>query len=238
MKAKLLLTAVALAAFGLTPASAQTTIGVTSNNGFDSGVPQAAGSGSVTDNLNGTVTIQLNLDPAGQNFDLFFHGASSAGHPTIGFDLGKDINNTSVLGADLQLLSATFTDANPSGTTAGLLLLNVGQMDGTGTWQFGIDCNTFCQANTTHVTSVSFTLGDTLQGGLNLASLVPNAAGNLLGLTVWSDTSATAGNGLTGFASVNPVAAVPEPATWAMMLLGFIGLGFAFRSRRRIAGFA
>jgi PEP-CTERM motif len=29
--------------------------------------------------------------------------------------------------------------------------------------------------------------------------------------------------------------AVPEPATWAMMLLGFLGLGFAFRrSRRRV----
>jgi hypothetical protein len=27
--------------------------------------------------------------------------------------------------------------------------------------------------------------------------------------------------------------AVPEPATWAMMLLGFAGLGFAFRQSRR-----
>jgi hypothetical protein len=33
---------------------------------------------------------------------------------------------------------------------------------------------------------------------------------------------------------VNP--AVPEPSTWAMMLLGFAGLGFAFRqSRRRVS---
>jgi hypothetical protein len=30
-----------------------------------------------------------------------------------------------------------------------------------------------------------------------------------------------------------PVGGVPEPATWAMMLLGFAGLGFAFRSSRR-----
>jgi hypothetical protein len=29
--------------------------------------------------------------------------------------------------------------------------------------------------------------------------------------------------------------AVPEPATWAMMLLGFIGLGFAFKQPRRNA---
>ena len=30
------------------------------------------------------------------------------------------------------------------------------------------------------------------------------------------------------------VAAVPEPATWGMMLLGFVGLAFAFRTRRRV----
>jgi hypothetical protein len=34
------------------------------------------------------------------------------------------------------------------------------------------------------------------------------------------------------------LAAVPEPATWAMMLLGFAGLGFAFRRSRRKAAFA
>jgi hypothetical protein len=32
--------------------------------------------------------------------------------------------------------------------------------------------------------------------------------------------------------------AVPEPATWGMMLLGFVGLAFAFRSRRRITSLA
>jgi PEP-CTERM motif len=32
--------------------------------------------------------------------------------------------------------------------------------------------------------------------------------------------------------------AVPEPSTWAMMLLGFAGLGFAFRHSRRKVSFA
>jgi hypothetical protein len=31
----------------------------------------------------------------------------------------------------------------------------------------------------------------------------------------------------------SPVGSVPEPATWAMMLLGFGGIGFAMRHRRR-----
>jgi PEP-CTERM motif len=34
------------------------------------------------------------------------------------------------------------------------------------------------------------------------------------------------------------ISAVPEPATWAMMLLGFAGLGFAFRQTRRKVSFA
>ena len=33
-------------------------------------------------------------------------------------------------------------------------------------------------------------------------------------------------------------AGVPEPATWAMMLIGFAGLGFAFRQSRRKAAFS
>jgi hypothetical protein len=33
-------------------------------------------------------------------------------------------------------------------------------------------------------------------------------------------------------------AAVPEPSTWSMMLLGFAGLGFAFRQSRRKVSFA
>jgi hypothetical protein len=32
--------------------------------------------------------------------------------------------------------------------------------------------------------------------------------------------------------------AVPEPSTWAMMLLGFAGLGFAFKQSRRKASMA
>src|SRR5262249_9922693 len=34
------------------------------------------------------------------------------------------------------------------------------------------------------------------------------------------------------------VPGVPEPSTWAMMLIGFAGLGFAFRQSRRRGSFA
>jgi hypothetical protein len=34
------------------------------------------------------------------------------------------------------------------------------------------------------------------------------------------------------------ISGVPEPSTWAMVLIGFCGLGFAFRQSRRKASFA
>ena len=38
--------------------------------------------------------------------------------------------------------------------------------------------------------------------------------------------------------TISTVSAVPEPSTWAMMLLGFAGLGFAFRQLRRTMAIA
>ena len=51
------------------------------------------------------------------------------------------------------------------------------------------------------------------------------------GAFAYYNFQATQGNVL--LASVSGVSAVPEPATWAMMLLGFVGLGLAFRQSRR-----
>jgi PEP-CTERM motif len=48
---------------------------------------------------------------------------------------------------------------------------------------------------------------------------------------------ATAGNVLLNEVS-GVTSGVPEPSTWAMMLLGFLGLGFAFRQSRRKVSFA
>jgi len=41
------------------------------------------------------------------------------------------------------------------------------------------------------------------------------------------------GGSFTGNVTISPIAAVPEAATWAMMLLGFTGMGMVIRRRRR-----
>ena len=46
--------------------------------------------------------------------------------------------------------------------------------------------------------------------------------------------SCTAGTGLVGSSLVS-VAPVPEPSTWAMMILGFLGIGFMTYRQRKIA---
>lgn len=66
------------------------------------------------------------------------------------------------------------------------------------------------------------------------------AAGNynlLLGVTNWDDTNFQSGLAFAGLTidsvPIDPPGAVPEPGTWAMMILGFGAVGGAMRSRRR-----
>jgi hypothetical protein len=75
--------------------------------------------------------------------------------------------------------------------------------------------------------------------GVSVATGTDEAVHTLTGTNanfMFYNFEATAGNVLV--ASVSGVSAVPEPATWAMMLLGFAGLGFAFRQSRRKVSFA
>src|SRR5207253_2572452 len=69
----------------------------------------------------------------------------------------------------------------------------------------------------------------------------PTAAITLLGpasLGIGQYNLTFSGNAPNGGAEAGSVTfrlAVPEPSTWAMMLLGFGGIGFAMRRRRRPA---
>ena len=65
---------------------------------------------------------------------------------------------------------------------------------------------------------------------------VPIFSGNVNTLTV---SGLSRGNGhYGGDLSFTPNSAVPEPATWAMMLLGFAGIGFQLRRKRSNATLA
>jgi hypothetical protein len=72
-------------------------------------------------------------------------------------------------------------------------------------------------------------------GGTTLQLFQASNGQSIIG---WATGGAGASINPTSDQIGTPASAVPEPSTWAMMLLGFAGLGFAFRQSRRKASFA
>ena len=77
---------------------------------------------------------------------------------------------------------------------------------------------------------------------LNSSSFDPNLTYALLANTItisYAGTfSATSGSSFRAVFDIGPAAAVPEPATWAMMLLGFAGIGLALGRKHGLAAAA
>jgi hypothetical protein len=92
-------------------------------------------------------------------------------------------------------------------------------------------------AKTTTITLGNFSTSITLLSSdpYQLRSFTFTTTGGPL---VFSDLPGGDGNIGNILDNVQVATAVPEPATWAMMLLGFAGLGFAFRQSRRKVSFA
>jgi len=93
-------------------------------------------------------------------------------------------------------------------------------------------------AFTVSATTNDGTFSHTFSGGPGENFFTVLAQGNEVIFSV-AITSA-AGAGFETFAQprISGVSAIPEPTTWAMMLIGFLGLGFAFRQSRRKVSFA
>jgi hypothetical protein len=108
------------------------------------------------------------------------------------------------------LPSTKLVDAGATGFT--VLTLNVGQIN---------------------LPDVNATLPDLF----TVANFAAPAGSYVLGdLILANGNDVTTANSAALF--VGSVSAVPEPATWGMMLIGFVGLAFAFRQRRRVMGIA
>ena len=104
---------------------------------------------------------------------------------------------------------------NVAGTFAGAA--------GTGTIGFGT--NIFAQLNIGGTA-----LGFTQYGGPDLFTLVNNKP--VFNFGTFNLSSITSGAATITISAA--AGAVPEPATWAMMLVGFGGLGFAMRRRAKV----
>jgi choice-of-anchor C domain-containing protein len=84
-------------------------------------------------------------------------------------------------------------------------------------------------------TDPSFTYDATINGNHNLTyvqqTFTQSVGGGLVTLSFFGDPNAGAYGPVIG--DVTVTAAVPEPSTWAMMILGFCGLSFMTYRRKR-----
>jgi hypothetical protein len=77
-------------------------------------------------------------------------------------------------------------------------------------------------------------IGHGFSSGFNYFCFQATSGPCIQGETIVPDYFAQDGVSATGLVGTVPLSGVPEPATWAMMLLGFGSLGAVMRSRRRI----
>jgi hypothetical protein len=153
----------------------------------------------------------------------------------------------------------TFEFANPTNDVTGILKLNQPPLTASQTYGGGGNPTVASIFNSFSVTFTNPSPSDTFSGD-GFSRLVFNSSGNLTGITA-SFTNGGSGNDADNLAintdgsisfTYNPaghgvsdretgivitqVAAVPEASTWAMMILGFFGVGFlAYRRKNQMA---
>jgi hypothetical protein len=180
------------------------------NAGFEGGVHTSGNNQSVPDNW--VSNAAFDNGPSFNNVEqVFVHTGMN------GLAIGNDENFS-----PLATLSQTFNDVQ--GATYSVMVFY--QLSANG------DSNAFL---TVSAGGQSFTAN----GPNATPGFVPSTTFTFTGSgsdTITLSAQTHAGNWYVDDVSVNglaPSSGVPEPSTWAMMLLGFAGLGLAFRRSRR-----
>jgi hypothetical protein len=198
--------------------------------------------GAVSLGASGALANTYNLDidhcstPCNNGFQPF--GTVQATQNGANLDFLVTLNSTYVFQKSSGLDAFNFGFSNNPGTPASVITnLSAGfsivtttgnHEDGFGNFQFSID------KAATGGQSLAFTvLGETLA---NLALSSGGSPSVLFAADISSLVGGQTNTGLVGGSTLVP--GVPEPATWGMMLIGFAGLGFAFRQTRRKVSFA
>jgi hypothetical protein len=172
---------------------------------------------TVTD-VTGGVTVKIALDPPAT-----FFAVTGGAHVTVGLNLdtsvtAADITDTTPSSPGFKAPQLPTTGNVPGGTAPGghFGVFTIGLVgDWTGT------SNHFAGPI------------DLMIAGISTSDFVPNSDGFIAVADLMGSKGTGDVGGMTGTLS-----AIPEPSTWALMLLGFAGLGFAGYRKARSGGTA
>ena len=214
MKRFMLALAASAAAIAVaTPASAAIFIGVSVNGGPITQVATDGGSGSVN----------YNTTTGGYFYNIGATGSPILNQPQL---LTQSINVQSTGGVP-AVIDVYITQTDLNALNGGLLsTFTSNTIQGVAAQLTSYYSASNAMWGGTQLQTAGFTSTGVMSGGNNVN------VGNNWSETVRYTLNFTGGNGSNFNGTVN-LTAVPEPATWGMMLLGFGALGAMLRTRRR-----
>lgn len=203
--------ALAISLAAASAAGATTVISDLTVNGASGGLNVSAPYGKVTvDDAGGTLAFTVDLTNG-----LVFRNAPDGNHWSFGFDLNVA---TGGIGSITDNGTGTFTVQSGSHNFSPF-----------GSFNYVLECDSCSTGyNANSPTQLKFVV--TAPTTLTVNSIIANGSGNFFAADVADSNGSTGNVGATGF---RPPGGIPEPATWAMMLMGFGGLGAVLRTQRR-----
>lgn len=185
----------------------------------------AAVAGCISFNTAANATYVINVNEVGN--DIVITGSGFLNTSGLSFRATSVVSGNSLLGSNFLTLGSGFTDAwnLPANTYIG----GADSINSSSTGNFVGFGNEYLFVPQGYVSGADL--------GISTATYL-NSTFNSLTLTQGS-RSINWGEGRSADnIIINIGAAVPEPSTWAMMLLGFFGVGVALRRRRKTAAYA
>jgi hypothetical protein len=219
MNMKLAMAASALALMCAAPASASVLISDFTIDGATGGLGVSPPYGTVTVNdAGGTLAFSIVLFD-----DLRFRNAPDDNHFSFAFNLGG--------------LSATIGSITDNGVGTFTQVPGPVNQSPFGSFQYALDCTSGCITgySATSASQLNFVVTG-VGGPLTVSNLTGTSStyGNVLFAADVANTQGTTGN----IGALGGGGGIPEPATWAMMLAGFGGIGAMMRRRRSTSALA